>query len=88
MCRDRARVRTAKEMTPTRTRDEHLAWAKARALEYLDKERDLKSAFASMCSDLGKHPELRVSAILAQLGLMYTLNSDERGLRGWINGFN
>ncbi len=58
MCRDRARVRTANAMTPTRTRDEHLAWSKARALQYLDKERDLKNAFASMCSLL---PESRAT---------------------------
>jgi hypothetical protein len=38
------------------TRDEHLAWAKKRALEYLD-AGDPSQAFTSMLSDLGKHPD-------------------------------
>ena len=37
------------------TRDEHLAWAKKRALAYLDMEHDVQNAFASMASDLKKH---------------------------------
>jgi len=37
-------------------RQEHMAWAKRRALEYVD-TGDVKNAFASMASDLGKHPE-------------------------------
>lgn len=39
------------------TRDELLAWAKQRALEYCD-EGEINSALASMLSDLHKHPEL------------------------------
>lgn len=37
-------------------REEHLKWAKDRALEYVEKG-DLKNAWASMVSDLGKHEE-------------------------------
>lgn len=37
------------------TRAEHLAWAKRRAIEYID-AGDLKSAVTSFASDLGKHP--------------------------------
>ena len=38
------------------SRAEHLAWCKQRALEYCD-AGDVDQAFASMASDLGKHPE-------------------------------
>ncbi len=38
------------------TRAEHLAWAKERALKYVELG-DLQGAFLSMASDLGKHPE-------------------------------
>jgi hypothetical protein len=37
------------------TRAEHLQWAKARALEYVE-AGDLANACASMLSDLSKHP--------------------------------
>src|SRR6476660_9902729 len=38
------------------TRDEHLAWCKRRALEYVD-AGDLTRAVASMTSDLKTHPD-------------------------------
>lgn len=75
-------------MTPTRSRDEHLAWAKTRALEYLDRG-DLEQAFTSMASDLSKHPELqRVGEHMSSVGLLYLMNRDARQLRRWIEGFN
>lgn len=37
------------------TRAEHLAWCKTRALQYVDMD-DPTNAFASICSDLRKHP--------------------------------
>lgn len=40
------------------TRQEHLEWAKTRALEYAD-QGDVTSAVASITSDLAKHPETR-----------------------------
>ena len=40
------------------TRDEHLAWVRERALEYLE-AGDPHSAIASVISDLGKHEETR-----------------------------
>jgi hypothetical protein len=50
------------------TRAEHLSWCKQRAIEYVD-NGDLPQAFASMSSDLRKHPETaRHSAI--ELGMM------------------
>lgn len=38
-------------------REEHLQWAKDRALEYVE-AGELQNAIASMISDLQKHPEL------------------------------
>jgi SOS response regulatory protein OraA/RecX len=70
------------------TREEHLAWAKRRALQYLD-ARDLAEAFTSMASDLSKHPELqKIEKMMSPLGLLYVMNGDARQLRAWIEGFN
>jgi hypothetical protein len=38
------------------TRQEHLDWAKKRALEYCDRG-ELQHALDSLIADLGKHPE-------------------------------
>jgi hypothetical protein len=38
--------------------EEHLAWCKARALEFVD-ENKLNEAWMSMTSDLGKHPDTK-----------------------------
>jgi hypothetical protein len=70
------------------TRDEHLAWAKRRALLYLDRG-DLKEAFTSMGSDLSKHPELaKIGEMMFPVGMLYVMNRDARQLRSWIEGFN
>jgi hypothetical protein len=71
-----------------RTREEHLAWAKARALEYLDKG-DLESAVASMGSDLGKHDETRKLAThyLLLPAMFYAARGDRAGVKRWIEGF-
>lgn len=72
------------------TRDEHLAWAKQRALEYVD-AGDLVNAVASMGSDLDKHPETKLDG--AKMGtLMYVAmfritEGDVQGVREWIEGF-
>lgn len=71
------------------TRDEHLAWAKQRALEYCD-EGEISSALASMLSDLHKHPELEnhaggtLGVMLAASGFLQTTQD----MREWIVGFN
>jgi RNA polymerase-interacting CarD/CdnL/TRCF family regulator len=44
-------------------RAEHLAWAKQRALEYVD-DGDLQSAYASLASDLTKHRDTRTDPVL------------------------
>lgn len=72
------------------TRDEHVEWCKRRALEYLP--ADPQGAFASMCSDIRKHPETQ-GHIGAELGVMLAFGSgrgltDPEWVRDWINGFN
>jgi len=66
-----------------------LAWCKQRALEYCDRG-DLSDAFASMASDLGKHPETKNHSGI-QLGMMMVmagqLDTPEK-MRNFINGFN
>jgi hypothetical protein len=71
------------------TRDEHLAWAKERALEYAD-QGDTGQAIASLISDLGKHPD---TAGHSGIGLMAMLKmtghlSTPREVREFIEGFN
>lgn len=71
------------------TRQEHLAWCKNRALELLD-AGNLENAFASMCSDLGKHPETQ-GHLGIELGTMLLLNghlNNDEQMRDWITGFN
>jgi pterin-4a-carbinolamine dehydratase len=65
-------------------RAEHLAWCKARALEYVDRW-DYSGAVASMTSDLGKHPETGVDMQNVKVGLGLAFDRDVEGLRTWIN---
>ncbi len=70
-------------------RQQHLDWAKQRALEYVD-GNDLTAAFSSMVSDLGKHDEL-CDHVAIELGLMLLISgnlSTNRDMREFINGFN
>jgi hypothetical protein len=71
------------------TREQHLAWCKTRAHEYLDRG-DLQNAVTSMLSDLSKHPETKTSAsgVLGQLGMMTIMQNDLAGARRFIDGFN
>lgn len=69
------------------SREEHLAWCKQRALEYLD-AGDLPNAVASMGSDLTKHPETGCPPVLMSLAMMHVLDGDAEGIRRWIDGFN
>lgn len=72
------------------TRDEHMAWCKKRALQYIDIENDPKNSFASMMSDLGKHPDT-ATHIGIKLGMMQMLGGMLRTpdqMRDFINGFN
>jgi len=67
------------------TRAEHLAWAKARALEYLPE--DPVNAHNSMMSDLGKHPELRDHPGKL-ISPMFYRAAHPVEVRRWIEGFN
>lgn len=71
------------------TRQEHLDWAKQRALEYA-RQGDIQQAVASMLSDLRKHPELERHAG-GDLGMMLLLSGNMRDAREcekWITGLN
>lgn len=70
-----------------RSRDEHLQWAKDRALEYW-RAGDLENACASMASDLNKHEETKnFNPYLLALGIIYVTNKDYEGMHRWITGF-
>ncbi len=71
------------------TRAEHLTWCKQRALAYCDLG-DVNQAFASMGSDLRKHPETaNHPALTLGLSLLISgkLNSPDE-MRKFIKGFN
>jgi hypothetical protein len=73
------------------TRDEHLEFAKKRALEYLDRDNNPQEAFTSMLSDLRKHPDLK-NHIGGEMGVMLMLLpgwiDNRTEVRRWIVGFN
>ena len=71
------------------TRAEHLQWCKDRALVYVDRG-DLTEAFASLASDLGKHPETENHPAM-QLGVMLFFNghlATAAAMRKFILGCN
>lgn len=71
------------------TRDEHLAWCKKRALEYVERG-DAMNGLTSMFSDLDKHPETRGhkgSEIGVMLMMTGSLSSPAEARR-FIEGFN
>lgn len=69
------------------TRDEHMAWAKGRALEYLN-TGDVQNAITSMLSDLGKHPETEgAGRAMAPVAMMTMMNQDPHEARRFIEGF-
>ncbi len=73
---------------PIRTREEHLAWCKARALEYLPAEP--QQALTSMWSDLETHPETAGHGAneLGMMMLMSGLLKSPSQVRNFINGYN
>lgn len=71
------------------TRDEHVAFCKKRALEYVDRG-DVEQAFSSIASDLDKHPETENHAGV-EMGMMLMMIGDLRTpeqMRKFIEGFN
>jgi hypothetical protein len=73
----------------TKTRAQHLAWCKERATAYLH-EGDTDQAFASMLSDLQKHPETRGHSAI-QLGVMMRMGghlNTVAQMQRFVDGFN
>ena len=72
-----------------RTREEHLARCKERALEYVERH-ELAEGLTSMCSDLTKHPETKDHPgidIGVNLLFIGSLSSREK-MRRFIEGFH
>lgn len=70
-------------------RTEHLAWCKQRALEYVE-AGDVQGAFASMTSDLRKHPETadHAGTELGFMQMMAGMLDSPAEMRRWIEGYN
>lgn len=69
------------------TRDEHVAWCKKRAREYLDKG-DIANGVTSMLSDMDKHPECRVNQALSMLGMAAIMQHDLQAAKRFVDGFH
>jgi len=71
------------------TREEHLAWCKQRAHEYLDRN-DLANAVTSMMSDLAKHEETKFATegALGLFGMMVIMSNNPAQVCRYIGGFN
>lgn len=71
-----------------KTREEHLAWCKERALEYIDRGQVLEG-LASMMSDMSKHPETHAPALdqmtvgLMLVGALSTPEEARRHIEGY-----
>jgi hypothetical protein len=70
------------------TRDEHIAWCKKRALEYVE-GGNLSHAVANMASDLKTHPDTDNPALngLAMIDMMYVTDGDKAAVQRWIQRF-
>lgn len=79
------------EMSSKKTRDEHLAWCKQRALEYVD-AGNLEEAFTSFLSDVSTHPETQgIQKTAGMLGLPLLLGghlNTPQKMREHIEGYN
>lgn len=78
----------------TKTRAEHLAWCKQRAMaefDYYAKEEGfdaaVQNAKVSMMSDLGKHPETAASQKTAMMLFTMPMHSRKQ-VQDFIEGFN
>jgi hypothetical protein len=70
-----------------RNREEHLAWCKQVALEYLD-AGDIGEAIVAMISHMNEHEETKLSnPTLVLLATMYARDGDYAGARRWIEGW-
>lgn len=70
-----------------RTREEHLAWAKQRSLEYL-RNNEIEQAITSILSDLSKHDGTKlIGRMLSNYGLWVAATRDAKEARKFIEGF-
>jgi hypothetical protein len=69
------------------TREEHLQWAKKRALECVDRG-DLSQAVTSLISNLRKHEELGCDGFLVLIGMSEMKSGSAESVRDFINSFN
>lgn len=70
-------------------RQEHLEWAKQRAIEYIDRD-DIPGSYASFVSDMNKHGELKDHLALA-IGTMLLFSGNlqtKEEMKSFIEGFN
>jgi hypothetical protein len=69
------------------TRDQHLAWCKERAHEYIE-TGDVQNAIQSMMSDLQKHDGTKnIAPEVLALGFSVMLSKDRDQARRYIDGF-
>ncbi len=70
------------------TRDEHIAWAKQRAMDELDFGGGPSTAVASVMSDLRKHPETRNHTAIMLMGELQFFGhlSTARQVREFVAG--
>jgi hypothetical protein len=71
------------------TREEHLQWAKQRALECVERG-DTEGAYASIVSDLRRHPETigHAGIMPGMIQMMGGHLSTRESMRHFIEGFN
>ena len=71
-------------------RAEHLQWCKDRAMEYV-RGGDINGAFASMASDIMKHPDTQHHESTNTLGMAQLIGgliSTPIQMEQWIQGYN
>jgi len=82
-----------KEKIMATTRTEHLAWCKERAhaeLKATNEAEGVKNAWASMASDMTKHPETETHIAIG-LGMVMVMSgqlSTKDEMANFIDGFN
>lgn len=71
------------------TREEHIEWAKKRAIEEMDFYNDPSKGIISMMSDLTRHPETYSQALmsLCALQLLMKPKMTKQEVIDFINGF-
>jgi hypothetical protein len=68
-------------------RAEHLAWAKSRALQYVELGQ-LEDAMGSIISDLKSHPETQNHIGIEMMMMMSGHLKNPSDMRSFIEGFN